>query len=109
MNGTRLVAPCLLALLVCPGGGTTARQAVPSRIRVVVDPRIELMTIVFRLAGCVEYAYAEVASYAKDVDVHFGKFRDYPVVVRARELRKTRGARSSWLPEPCWPGFFCCS
>lgn len=91
MKSTCFVALCITALLVCSGDRTAAQQTDPLRIRVVVDPRIELMTIVFRLAGCVEYSYAAAASYAKDVDAHFGRFRDHPVVARARELRKTRG------------------
>lgn len=46
------------------------------------------MCIVFRLAGYEEYSWAEVAPYAKDVDAHFGRFKEHPVVVRARRLRQ---------------------
>lgn len=82
---------CLSALLIVSGGLAAAQSTAASRIRVVIDPRIELLTIVFRLAGNVEYSHAEVASYAKDVDAHFGRFKDHPAIVRARELNKTRG------------------
>ncbi len=30
-------------------------------------------------------------AYARDVDAHFARFKDHPVVARARELRKARG------------------
>lgn len=60
-------------------------------IRVVVDPRVELMTIVFRLAGAPEYSHAEVTSYARDVDAHFSRFKNHPAVVRAKALRESHG------------------
>ena len=70
-----------------PRAGVTVAPA----IRVLVDPRVELMCIVFRLAGHPEYSMGTVRSYAADVDTYFAPFKDHPVVVRARQLRKTRG------------------
>jgi len=60
-------------------------------IQIVVDPRVELMSIVFRLAGNLEYRQGRVASYAKDVDEYFAKFRDHPAVEMARRLRDNAG------------------
>jgi len=60
-------------------------------LRVVVDPRVELMSLIFRLAGNPEYNMARVASYAEDAERQFGKFRDHAVVNLAEELRRTRG------------------
>lgn len=40
-------------------------------ISVSVDPRVELVCIVFRLAGHFEYNQARVKRYAVDVDTHF--------------------------------------
>jgi hypothetical protein len=68
------------------GGSTSA-----SAIRVLVDPRIELLSVVCRLAGYPEYSMGRVRSYTADLDAHFATFKDHPVVVRARQLRKTRG------------------
>jgi hypothetical protein len=56
-----------------------------------VDPRVELMSIIFRLAGNPEYNRGEVKSYVDDVEDRFGSFREHAVVEMARELRKTRG------------------
>ena len=57
----------------------------------VVDPRVELLSLIFRLAGNREYNMARVESYAGDADRQFGKFRDHPMVNLARELRNTHG------------------
>jgi len=60
-------------------------------VRVVVDPRVELMSIIFRLAGSPEYNRARVGSYAKDVDLHFAAVRNHAVVQRAKRLRESHG------------------
>lgn len=60
-------------------------------VRVVVDPRVELVCIVFRLAGHPEYNRGRIQAYVDDVEKHFGPCRDYAVVKLARKLRKTRG------------------
>ncbi|MHC4295022.1 MAG: DUF4932 domain-containing protein [Planctomycetota bacterium] len=56
-----------------------------------MDPRVELMSIIFRLAGNPEYKKGKIPSYTKDVDEHFGQFKDHPVVQLARKLREKRG------------------
>lgn len=68
----------------------TTRAAEPS-VRVVVDPRVELFSILFRLAGNPEYSQEVIPSYVKDVEAQFGKYRNHPAVVTARNLRHTRG------------------
>ena len=60
-------------------------------ISVSVDPRVELVCIVFRLAGHFEYNQARVKRYAANVDAHFAPVRDHALVKRARELLRTRG------------------
>jgi len=70
--------------------GQTAPGSTPL-LRVVVDPRVELLSLIFRLAGNREYNMARVESYAEDADKQFGKFRDHAVVNLARELRTTHG------------------
>ena len=59
--------------------------------QVTVDPRVELLSVVFRLAGNDEYNQGRVPSYVSAVEEHFGEFRDNPVVVTARLLRWKRG------------------
>jgi hypothetical protein len=69
-------------------------QVAPSSmhsLRVIVDPRVELLSLIFRLAGNPEYNMARVESYAEDADKQFGKFRDDAVVNLARELCSTHG------------------
>jgi len=91
------IASLLLCGVLCPGPifATHAQsdQDDPSQpaVRVAVDPRVELISIIFRLAGNPEYCQGRVAGYISDVDEHFGPFRDHPVVELARQLRRTRG------------------
>jgi len=68
-------------------GAGRARADLPVR----VDPRIELMSIIFRLAGNREYRQGRVAGYTRDVDEHFGKYRDHEVVKTARNVRQWKG------------------
>ena len=66
--------------------------AADHEITVKVDPRVELMSIIFRLAGHPEYNQPNSKSpYADDVEEHFGDFRKHAVIQTARELRATRG------------------
>jgi hypothetical protein len=59
--------------------------------RVGVDPRIELFSIVFRLAGNNEYTQGRVPSYLDAIDRYFAPYRDHPAVKLARELAETDG------------------
>jgi hypothetical protein len=65
------------------------REELP--IEVGVDPRIELISIVFRLAGNPEYSLCRDGSYARMIDYHFGPHKDHRCVELARELRSQRG------------------
>ena len=68
-----------------------AQEPEKSQIDVRVDPRVELLSVVFRLAGNPEYSQARVESYAAAVDEHFAPFQDHAVVAHARRLRAVRG------------------
>jgi hypothetical protein len=70
--------------------GQASPGSAPS-LRVVVDPRVELLSLIFRLAGNREYNMARVKSYADDAEQQFGKLRDHAVVKLAQELRGTHG------------------
>jgi hypothetical protein len=78
----RAVLSCL-GLLAC---AVCAQKAVAQAIDVRADPRIELLSIVFHLAGAEEYNQARVPSYVEDVDSWFKPFRDEPAIRRARLL-----------------------
>lgn len=80
-----LALPVLLVLPVVPAAGG-GREVV-----VRVDPRVELMSVIFRLAGNPEYGNGRVKAYSEAVEAHFDKFRDHAVVKLARELRRKHG------------------
>lgn len=89
-----LVSPlvCLLLWTSSPPDPAQAAPATsPPVVTVAVDPRVELLSIIFRLAGHREYNQGRVASYVNDVEEHFGRFRNHPAVECAAELRRTRG------------------
>ncbi len=54
-------------------------------LRVCVDPRVELMSLLFRLAGNNEYNQGRVAAYTADVNQQFNPFRDHAAVQLARK------------------------
>ncbi|UCG48002.1 MAG: DUF4932 domain-containing protein [Phycisphaerales bacterium] len=69
-----------------PAGGAAA---VPVDIR--VDARVELVSVIFRLAGNREYNRCCMPGYVMDISRHFGPHRDHPVVKLAADLRKKHG------------------
>jgi hypothetical protein len=60
-------------------------------LEVGVDPRVELVSLLFRLAGNREYNQCRVPLYNADVEAQFGKFRDHPAVQLAHRLRQQQG------------------
>jgi hypothetical protein len=56
-----------------------------------VDPRVELMSLIFRLAGNPEYTQDRLPSYIQDVEKYFGAFRNHDAVQMAMQLRRSRG------------------
>lgn len=57
-----------------------------------VDPRVELVSIVFRLAANPELNTPAAASaYAAEADAYFAPFREHRAVQLAKELRRDRG------------------
>jgi hypothetical protein len=60
-------------------------------IDVSVDPRVELMSIIFRLAGNNEYKMCKIPAYDKDLETYFKPYKDHPAVKFAAELKKKRG------------------
>jgi len=91
--GLRLIF-CILAALACAGAKGAqaidvppARSAEPLVPEVRVDDRIELLAIIFRLAGAPEYGFRFVPLYADAVDSHFSSLREHPAVLSAMALR----------------------
>ena len=51
-----------------------------------VDQRVELMSIVFRLAGSKEYNTTENVKYVTEIHLHFDKFINHPLILFAKKL-----------------------
>lgn len=96
VQGTRTAAllgllGAVLMTVASPARGEEPAPTAVPQVEIRVDPRIELTSIVFRLAGHPEYNQGRLDRYVEDVDAHFGPFRDHAVVPMARRLRRTRG------------------
>ena len=76
-----------LPLVVTTALAQTARDDLTVR----VDPRVELLSIVFRLAGNPEYQKGRVDSYTDAVDAYFAEHRRHRVVRLADTLRRGHG------------------
>ena len=58
----------------------------PSRITIGVDRRVELIAILFKLAGAGEFVQNNFKQYQADIERHFGSFRGHDAVTLARGL-----------------------
>lgn len=81
-------APLILLILIslslaAPGQGN---DRLPSPI---VDKRVELVSIVFRLADCEEYSSKDNVKYVQAIHDYFDKFKDHPLINYVREIRNT--------------------
>jgi hypothetical protein len=66
-------------------------QSAANKFIVRSDPRVELMSIVFMLAGSEEYNMATPSPYKEDVQRYFAKYKDHDVVKLAKEYRSNWG------------------
>ncbi len=60
-------------------------------VRISVDERVELISIIFRLAGNSEYCQCRVPAYDKEIQTWFEGAKNHPVVKLASRLRQERG------------------
>lgn len=64
-------------------------HAQPPTIQVKVDPRVELLTAVFRLVGAGEYNMTSSESpYSKRLDAYLKPFQDHEFIVKSTEFRE---------------------
>lgn len=66
-------------------------KAAPPSLRIQVDARVELMSVLFRLAGNSEYSRCFIPAYEAAVEQHFKKFSEHEAVKMARLVRRIRG------------------
>jgi len=85
-----LCSMVLPAVVFASDGMSRQRGTAPGSIEVTVDPRVELIGIVFRLAGNPEFNDGTLRPYAKAIERQFGDFDNHPVVKMAVQLRNTR-------------------
>lgn len=87
-----LISALSLATAESVGQESDAPRRTAAPIEVRVDPRLELLAIVFRFAGHPEYNMPNSASpYSRAVMAHFSEWKDHPAIERARELRAENG------------------
>ena len=98
MDPIRRPVPLLLLALAaqarasCTQSPPAPAQSQPVRLPPVrVDPRVELFSVMFRLAGNPEYSQGRVPAYTEAVDQHFARFRDHAAIKAARSLRGQHG------------------
>jgi hypothetical protein len=76
----------LLICLICLFGFLNRAFAQTPTLAPHVDKRVELLSIVFRLAGNGEYNMNQLPAYSADIDRFFAPFKEHPAVQMARRL-----------------------
>ena len=92
----KLAALLVLAYFLVPAtafGQASTRPARDGTIDVRVDPRVELLSIVFRLAGAEEYRQAPDTPYVEAVDAWFGEHAGHRAIGQA--IPRSGEARSA--------------
>lgn len=82
----------MLSVLVVWGCAGALSQAQPqSSFPVGVDPRVELLTIAFRLADAEEFNQeSSTSAYSRAVDQHFTAYREHAAIAATRTVREER-------------------
>ena len=77
----------LVGLCALLGASNVDAKGKRGGIQVQVDRRVELISILWRLAEAKEYTLAPSGPYLKAVDTHFRKHADHPAVRAVKALR----------------------
>lgn len=91
MGVNRCLTYVLLFLLVCLGRASGQQREASSSIVPHVDERVELLSVVFRLAGNPEYHMDSLQKYSADIDTFFAAYKNHPAVQMAREVKERNG------------------
>ncbi|MHC4117082.1 MAG: DUF4932 domain-containing protein [Planctomycetota bacterium] len=92
-RGTSLSLILFVAMVGAIGAPANAAEPAPSpaSLQVSIDPRVELFAIIYRLAGYLYHGEDHAAShYETEVQEHFGRYREHPVVALATRLKEDR-------------------
>ncbi len=88
----------LLALVANPARGSESGSAAPFPVR--VDPRVEIVMTIFRLAGADEFNMENSASpYSKAIDSYFAAHTDHPAVKAVEKLRAEHSIGFNAVPD----------
>lgn len=83
------------ALTLLVGIISTLAAAQSPELKIGVDRRVELIAIIFRLAGHEEFKHSFLAPYSADIDTFFAPQRDHEAVTLARQFRERNGLGQS--------------
>ena len=61
-----------------------------AEVKATIDERVELMSIVFRLAGSPEYNYDLAKQYISEIDTYFAPYKNHPLIAYAAQLKEER-------------------
>ena len=79
----------LLIVAIALGATLFAQNAYLEKPR--VDQRVELVSIVFRLAGAPEYNHNMNASYVEKIRMHYEPYKDHKIIEFVKKIRETNG------------------
>ncbi|TKG87664.1 DUF4932 domain-containing protein [Puteibacter caeruleilacunae] len=68
-----------------------AKSEYKLNVKPKVDKRVELLSVVCRLAGFEEYVNDNIPNYAKDVDAYFADYRLHKLISLAKKLNTEQG------------------
>lgn len=81
----------LVLLLLVSFSPVLLSQQQTSQLDPKVEERVELLSVVFHLAGNFEYNMSKLDRYTGDIDRKFGPFKTHPAVVMAKKLADDNG------------------
>ncbi|WP_047445615.1 DUF4932 domain-containing protein [Alistipes sp. ZOR0009] len=81
----------LLLSIAAAGQQSTKQDTLNVFPKPKVDRRVELMSIVFRLAGNEEYSGEYFKNYIRDIHNHFDTLKNHPLIAFATKLREENG------------------
>ena len=92
LKQSSLAVGCLLSCMVCTAETVFSDSRYENRlangVSVIVDERIELVSIAFRLAGAMEYVNDLVPEYMAEIDSCFAPYTDHELLTFIRKARE---------------------
>ena len=110
MKQAGILLPAFTLLTLACGVPPTSEP----EINVRVDPRVELVSILFQMAGRDEYNMTRVSAWQKSVEERFQPFADHPAVLMTERLAGHSAVdpklpftniQFTWLPGTIFVGY----